>query len=183
MQFPAGFVGGDTPAWTEIGDISSLGYRKLYLSFWVRLSDNWQGHDSYVNKIVYVWQHHNAVFFAHVLGKDDGPLTTRLGLQEIPIVLAQNLEPNLANVAIVRGQWHRWEILLISNTGDNADGEAHWWIDGAKVGEYRDVMYRTSLQSDVWEHITWYPVWGGAGDAVVETMSMRMDHFYASGSP
>lgn len=182
LVFPAGFLGADAPGWTELGDVSYLRYRRLYVSFWLRLSDNWQGHDSFANKVMYVWQHRNPVFFAHVFGKDDGPLTTRLGLQDIPIVIARNLEPNLVNVPILRGRWHRWEILLISNTGDNADGEAHWWIDGVKVGEYRDVTYRSALQSDLWEHITWYPVWGGAGDIATVTMFMWMDHFYASGA-
>ncbi len=183
LRYPAGFLGGDAPGWTELGEFTDLGYRKMYLSFWVKLSDNWQGHDTFVNKIVYLWQHRKPVFFAQVTGKDDGALITRLSLQDIPILIARNLEPNLTNVPVGRGQWHRWEIVLTSNTGDDANGEARWWIDGVKVGEYRDVMYHSSLQSDLWEFISYYPIWGGDGDAVRDTMYLWTDHFYASGSP
>ncbi len=183
LQYPAGFRGGDAPGWTEFGDISYLGHRRVYVSFWIKLSDDWQGHDTFVNKVMYLWQHGKPVFFAQVTGKDDGPLTTRLSLQDIPILIARNLDPNLVNVPVARGQWHRWEIVLISNTGDDANGEAHWWIDGLKVGEYRDVMYHSSLQSDLWAFISYYPIWGGDGDVVLDTMYLWTDHFYASGSP
>lgn len=182
-RFPAGFPGGFEPMWSEFGDFSHLGYRRLYLSFWIKVSENWQGHDSFVNKIGAAWIHKSSVFVPIIFGKDDGALRSEIRLQAIPIVVARNLEPNLALVEIVRGQWHRWEVLAIANTGDDADGEVHWWVDGVKVGEYTDVMLGDSTQSDLWEFLMWRPVWGGVHDAVIAEMHMWMDHLYASGAP
>ncbi|HEV8265263.1 MAG TPA: hypothetical protein VGQ06_09935, partial [Gemmatimonadales bacterium] len=105
----------------------------------------------------------------------------QIRLQNIPGVGARNLTPNLANPSYTRGEWHRWEVVLVVNSGDQANGEAHWWIDGVKVGEYRDVLYGDSGQGKVWHDLSWKPIWGGAGDVVAQTMYMWMDHYYASG--
>lgn len=181
-RFPAGFPGGEGPMWTEFGDFAHLGYRKLYLSFWIKVSENWQGHHSAFNKIGFVWMHHSALLFPTIKGAGSDPLRSRIGLQGIPVVQARNLDPNLTQVEIVRGRWHRWEILLIPNTGDNANGEVHWWIDGVKVGEHTDVTVKDATQSDAIQYVTWFPIWGGLDNAVAETMYMWMDHFYASGA-
>lgn len=182
-RFPAGFVGGDGPILSEFGDFSFLGYRKLYMSFWLKVSENWQGQENFINKIGFVWMHSDPVFVPMIKGRDAEPLRSRIALQDIPVVIARNLDANVGAVEIVRGRWHRWEIVFIANTGDNADGEVHWWIDGTKVGEYTDVTVRSSTQSDRLQYVTWYPIWGGGFDIVIETMYMWMDHFYASASP
>jgi hypothetical protein len=82
----------------------------------------------------------------------------------------------------MRGRWHQWEILLVSNTGNHANGTIQWWVDGVEVGHYDDVRFGTASQSKVWQRISWRPVWGGAGGVVREDMYMWMDRLYASGT-
>lgn len=181
MLYPAGCLGSCDPGWTELA-ITQLGYTQLYVSFWVKVSDDWQGHDSFFNKIGFIWTHGKPVVVPVIKGKDADTLRAWINLQDIPEV-ARNLEPNLLDdVEIVRGRWHRWEIILIANSGDNADGQVHWWVDDVKVGEYFNVAFGSATQSKIWELIAWRPIWGGQGDVVLLPMYMRMDHYYASGA-
>jgi hypothetical protein len=181
MTYPAGFTGGTEPAFTAIDGANSHGYTQFYVSFWVKLSSNWQGHSSEVNKIGFVWLHGNPCVYYVPTGSGSAPLAPMLWLQNTPN--DQRLPPNLVPSAdFTRGVWHRWEVLLIVNTGDLANGEAHWWIDGVKVGEYKNIAYGTSAQSKYWgDELSWRPIWGGIGDTVAQTMYMWMDHYYASG--
>ena len=181
VTYPAGFGGGSDPAMTWLAGVESRGYRQLYLSFWVKLSSNWQGHGSGVNKIGFVWLHGNPVVYFSAQGSGSGPLEPQIRLQNTPAG-ARNLTPNLGGAVHTRGEWHRWEIVLVVNDGDQANGQAHWWIDGVKVGQYTDVLYGTSGQSKVWgDEVSWKPIWGGTGETVQQTMYMWMDHFYISG--
>lgn len=178
--FPAGWTGGYAPIWSEEG-ITSAGKTELYVSFWLKLSDNWQGHP--VNdKLLYFWTHEDPVVFPVYVGGGDAPLHTQVRIQDVPDG-ARNLRPNVTDVTIRRGEWHRWEVLVVSNTGDAADGEIHWWLDGRKVGEHRDVRFGTSSQSKIWNYVSWRPVWGGAGSEIQEDQYMWMDHIYVSGGP
>ncbi len=177
--FPAGWEGGRAPIFSE-KRIGSAGAKRLYVSFWLKVSENWQGHP--VNdKLMYFWTHEKPVVFPVYVGGGSNPLGTEVRIQDVPDG-GRNLEPNRADPQIHRDRWHRWEVLVVSNTGDAADGEVHWWIDGEKVGEYRDVRFGRSNQAKVWDYMSWRPVWGGAGSTVRQDQHMYMDHVYASGS-
>ena len=181
VTYPVAFGGGYEPAFTAIDGANSRGYTQFYVSFWLKLSSNWQGHSSEVNKIGFVWMHGNPCVFFVPTGSGSSPLEPMIWLQNIPPG-GRRLPTNVNAVEFTRGVWHRWEALLIANTGDLANGEAHWWIDGVKVGEYRDIQYGTSSQSKYWgDALSWRPIWGGIGDVVNQTMFMWMDHYYASG--
>lgn len=183
-SFPRDSLGGSELGMKTFIDFSPVGYRRLYISFWFKLSENWQGHDSHVNKILYVTADEslgNPVYLA-AMGRDSGPLHPEVRLQGIPIVEARNLPPNVdPTVRIQRAAWHRWELLLVMNTGDDADGEAHWWFDGRKVGEYRDVTFVDATQRPSWDAVKWSPVWGGIGDSIENDMFQWIDHLYVSG--
>lgn len=177
MFYPAGKSDYD-PGWTE-RSITSLGYGEVYVSFWVKVSSNWQGHKS-GQKIGFAWIHDNPTVVFSIRGAGSDPLRSEIYLQNIPGT-SRILTPNLASVELVRGRWHRWEVVLIVNSGDNTDGQVHWWVDGTKVGEYRDVAFGSATQGKVWQLLSWRPIWGGQGDTLLEDQYMWMDHYYASG--
>lgn len=178
--FPAGWRGGRAPLWAE-RDIRSAGYTRLYVSFEIKLSEGWQGHP--VNdKVGYVWAHGKPVVFPVYVGGGDALLTTQVRIQDVPAG-ARNLSPNRESVVVERGRWHRWEILLSADSGGFADGEVHWWIDGRKVGEHRDVRFGTPQEDRIWERVSWRPIWGGAGGRIERDQHMWLAELYVSGAP
>lgn len=180
IRFPRGFRGGRTPAWATFEGLGELGFRELYVSFLVKLSSRWQGHRTGVNKIGFIWMHDNPVVVPnhHTTGR--GPIASEIRIQDTPAG-ARNLSSNVRRIRLRRGVWHRWEILLRANSVDRADGEIHWWIDGAKAGEYHDVVFAGSDQPNFWQTVAWRPTWGGRGDVVKEDMNVWMAHIYVSG--
>ena len=181
--FLAGYRGEDAPLVTDF-TFGDRGHRGIYVSFWVKLSENWQGHNSGVNKIGFAWIDDDPKVVFNARTVDDGPIAPQIRIQgtEMGPDGALNLDPNVrSDVRMQRGQWHHWEVVLRSNTDSNADGEIHWWLDGEKAGEYRNVAFTNAVEGKVWEVVSWYPIWGGGPDLVAETMYMWMDHIYVSG--
>lgn len=173
--YPVGFGGGSGSHNTY----RSISGTHIYISFWLQLSSNWDGHSSGVNKIIFVWIHGNPSVYFSNQGSGAGPYQPQVRLQNIPGG-TRNLVPNINSLSTQRGQWYRWEVVLKSNTGGNANGEAHWWINGTKVGQYTDVTYSSASQSTTWDEISWNPTWGGIGGTVSSAMFQRMDHCYVS---
>lgn len=181
IRFPRGFRGGRTPAWTTLEGIDELGLRQLYVSFLVKLSHGWQGHETGVNKIGFIWVHDKPVVVPNHKTRGRGPIVPDVRVQDTPVG-TRILSPNVSALQLKRGVWHRWEILLRANSKDRSDGEVHWWIDGVKAGEYHDVLFGDRDQEKRWQIIAWRPTWGGAGDVVRRDMYMWMAHLYVSGS-
>ncbi len=179
IRYPEGFPAGRTPGWSETWGLEERELTRIYISFWTKLSENWQGHPA-VSKIGFVWIHDNPVVFPVYRGAGLDPLRAEIWLQDVPDG-GRRLEANVGEREIKRGRWHRWEIYLVANGGDEADGEAHFWIDGEKIGEYRDIRFGTREQSDVWERVSWRPIWGGVAGVVPEEMYMRMGRITVSG--
>jgi hypothetical protein len=177
--YQRGRSGGDSPATTWYR-FASDGYTELYLSFWLKLSDNWQGHRSGVNKIGFVWIHGDASVYFSAQGGGSGPLRPEIRLQAVPGG-ARNLVPNRNHRRVERGRWHHWEVQLVSNAGGRPDGVARLWLDGVPVADYRDVRFASARQERSWESVYWMPIWGGVGDVVRNDMYMLIDRFYASG--
>jgi len=179
--FPLGFTGGRGPILTEFATTTKPHH--VYLAFWFKLSPNWDGHSSYVNKIYHIWiGQYNRVYLT-LTGIDTLPFTARVALQNVnenPI--SRNLNPNTGNLKkVFRNVWHLWEVELIANTAGQPDGEARWWIDGVLQGDYTGINYVPSGARDWWEFFDWNPTWGGQGDVVPSTMYMWMDNAYVSG--
>jgi uncharacterized protein YjdB len=193
IRFPAGFGGGDSPALTErnLGSTAST----LYVSMWIKISSNWQGHPTGTNKVLHFWVAGLNRVFVYIDGSGTNILQPYLGLQGIATAYndghgststSVNLSPNVAGqtgAQIVRGQWYHWELVLRVNTSGATDGSADWWINGVQVGHYTGIGYVSSGQSRTWEDMKWDPTWGGLGGTIAADQFMWMDHFYMSGKP
>jgi Bacterial Ig-like domain (group 2) len=192
IRFPAGFSGGDSPALVE-RDLGSTA-RTVYISMWIKLSSNWVGHLTGTNKVLHLWINGGNRVFAYADGGGTAPLAPSIGLQGIAGAYADgrgnvstsvNLLPNVAGqtgVQLARGRWHRWELVLVSNT-NGATGSADWWIDGVQVGHYTGIPYVPSGAAGTWDLVKWDPTWGGLGGTIPADQTMSMDDLYISGKP
>jgi hypothetical protein len=176
-RFPRGFEGGRSPlvTWHTAPRIN-----EIYISFHMKVSSNWQGHGSGVNKLGFVWIHDDASVYFSAQGSGSSALRPRIRLQDVPGG-STNLAANAGDPEIERGKWHHWEIQLVANTPGRPDGVARLWLDGELVTDYRDVTYSGAGQTNEWQAVYWYPVWGGMGETVREDMSLFIDRYYASG--
>jgi hypothetical protein len=192
ITYASGFTGGSGQGQVcKVG----LGKKTLYMSAWIKLSPNFEGHPTGANKIFYIATNSDATF---VLPEADGvgsnPLYPRFVLQN----LAANYQDQggvyattvgrMQNVGsgtqIVRGQWHKYEYLLVNNTPGLADGSIDEWQDGVKTFSLPNLSFvpaSATGSAATWGSVCWQPIWGGQGGTVVNTFYMELDHVYISG--
>ncbi len=182
-HYPVG-VDSYAPFNTNLNIPGGLNYRQIYISFWLKVSSNWLGHKSGTSKIGYCWIHDNPTVYFRIIGSGSGPLSTGVTAQNVGAMYADSvdLSANVNDVPIVRGQWHRWEWVLRANDPGQFNGQIQWWIDGIKAGQYTNIGFSGAGQGNIWQILSWYPIWGGQGDSLAAPQDMYMDHFYASGT-
>ncbi|MDQ3696862.1 MAG: Ig-like domain-containing protein [Gemmatimonadota bacterium] len=176
--YPQGFRGGASPATAQLQ--FTIPVRTLYLSMWVKLSSNFEGHSSSTNKMFFLWISRGQRFFLSAEGAGLGHLYPQVRLQGVPDPRGR-LRGNLAHATVARGHWQRWELIVKANTPGSADGEVHWWIDGTKITDYRDLEIVSRNESPEWDQFQWSATWGGGGNTVAQDMFLWYDHIYISG--
>jgi hypothetical protein len=184
VKFPAGFGSGNAPAVLE--KVWSGTQKTLYVSFWVKLSSNWDGNDSGVNKIFHFWIGGSNRLVLNARGVGIGRLLTEVELQGIKAggnydagttaLFTANLGPS---GELVRNQWVHWEAVFIGNSSGIANGSVDWWINGTKVGHYGGLQFVSG--AGYWEEMEWSPTYGGFGAVVPADQYQWIDHLYISG--
>ncbi len=95
-------------------------------------------------------------------------------------ILHQNRSPAALMTA---GRWHHWEVVAVKNTVGQANGVFDWWIDGAQIMSYSDVVWVTPADTTGFTQWKWNPTWGGEGGVRTRDDYMLIDHVYLSGPP
>jgi PKD repeat protein len=190
QNFNASLPGGSSPATLGVG----LAQRQtIYMSLWMKYSANYVGHPTGINKAVHFWTKgvNPVVLIARGAGSDR--LTASFNLQRLAAPYSWtsgsyqfnstevNLSPNLGACTIVRGQWHKYEVVLTNNTPGVADGRIEYWLDGAKCGDYGQLMFVGAGENNKWEEVMWSPTWGGMGGTITGDFNVQVDHMYISG--
>jgi hypothetical protein len=186
VRYPAGFVGGGEPVNVYLEDFLPQTPTRVYVSLWVRFSPNWVGHPtSGVNKIIFLIIDNINKVLISAQGHDSEDLQATVFLQQIHSHGgSRRLDPNLPGSAeIVRGRWHRWELLITSNTDGQSNGVVEWWLDGVRVGSYSDNAFVGPGEPRTWEGVQWAPTWGGGPDILPVEQYEQIDHIYISGAP
>ena len=177
--FPTGYTSsGNGPGSSDF----QLGSRPrtLYVSYWARLSSNWVGHDSGVNKEFYAYANGNPVMYFNASCSYSGAITPVIDLQDTYSRGTSNLSPNLVPGArMIRGQWYHIEVVMVGNTAGNADGSVDWWLDGVHVGSYQ-IQWQSGAAT--WNLFHYTTIWGGVGGPnVPATQYKDWDDVYISG--
>jgi hypothetical protein len=181
MVFDTGLVEGNSPGTT--GFTPPVNYRTTYTALWLKVSANWQGHGSSVNKLIHYFVGGSNRLYMNLWGVGAGALNLGFGLQGTvsngPHGANVNQDGSFGGV-FSRGVWHKIECVLIGNTSGNADGSLKWWLDGVLCGTESGIQFVAG--NALWEDVSWSPTWGGAsGDSIAAQMTMDMDHLYHSG--
>ncbi len=99
---PSGILRATWPTgYTSIGngpggsDMPISSKRTVYISFWAKLSDNFYGHDSNVNKQFYAYANQWPVMYFDASCHASGPITPQIALQDTQSHGTYDLTPNL----------------------------------------------------------------------------------------
>ena len=171
FAYPIGYVGGSAPA-TEYYDIPGRP-PALYVGFWWKPSDPWQGHAGGVNKIMFInlgpTRRPTGNLTIQLWGTGSGPFATRMVGENFEDVAYWENVGSTKPLAL--GVWHRIEILMNSPVG-----ALRWWVDGVLIGSYTGVPYPTSG----FGQLQFSPTWGGNGDTKIENDYFWFDHVRVS---
>jgi hypothetical protein len=173
LDYPVGHTGGGG---TELRyDIASQNRsNEMYVAYYVQVNPQWQGHDSAINKMVYL--HDGGTGFAAMWYEMFGSNSNPLGLY----VVNQSgsgpagMHENVTAVNFTRGQWHQVEIY--QKQGASLNGIVRVWVDGVLAIDRSDVGTR----SNPLDNITISGIWGGVGDTKTQNDYMRFDRIRIS---
>jgi hypothetical protein len=173
IDYSAGHVGGGG---TELRyDIAPEDRsNEIYVGYYVQVSPKWQGHESGINKMLYLHDG-NPEFSAmwyEMYGSGSNPL-------DLYVVNQSGSGPagmreNVNEVTFTRGQWHRVEIHQKQGASEN--GVVRVWVDGVLAIDRSDV---DTLDAPI-NNVTISGIWGGIGDRKQLTDSMRFDRIRIS---
>lgn len=187
MTYQIGFSGGGGP--------NNIFYplphpREVYIGYWWKPSNPWQGHNSEVNKINFLFGSDMTwAWVMDMFGPPGGPygyiMTNSSSVVDNTHITgafgsgigSRNFSPNVAGVPATLGTWHRIEqYIKMSSTTTSRDGIVRWWVDGRLLGNYTNV---NTDQSPLGE-FQFAPTWGGVGDVKTETDYFWYDHVHLS---
>jgi len=163
--------GGGTEAWYGLATPRN----ELFVGYYVQVNAAWQGHNSAINKMIYLYDGNPN--FSAMWYEMFGAGSESLGLYVVnqsggsPPGFHENVTP----VDFTRGQWHKVEIYQKQGTPNN--GIVRVWVDGVLAIDRSDVVTRNVPLNGV----TISGIWGGVGDVKAQADYMRFDHMHISG--
>jgi hypothetical protein len=173
IDFPQGHVGGGG---TELRyDIASANRRnEIYAGYYVQVNSQWQGHESGINKMLYL--HDGGAGFAAMWYEMFGVGSDALDLY---VVNQSGSGPagfheNVNQIAFTRGQWHKVEIY--QKQGDANNGIVRVWVNGVLAINRSDVDTRSTPI----DNVTISAIWGGIDDSKNQADYMRFDRIRIS---
>lgn len=182
MTFPVG-MGSTRPAVSARGGFDA---RELYVRFRIKVSENWNGHPSNVNKVFYITDSstggNGSPIYVALWGGGSGSLRVDVHRQNPDLSPSQVFySPNVGTREIRRGQWHDVELILrMNSSGGSHDGEIHVWVDGLKTTQHTGLRFAPSGDF-AFDAISWEPYWGGQNATLDRTQYMYLDRVYLSG--
>jgi PKD repeat protein len=157
----------------------------LYVAIWLKLSNNYVGQVSGVNKVLHFFTPRSSggnVAIFNIRGSGSGTLVPAFLLQGLATSpSAINLDAAASVCTTVRGKWTKYEMVLKNSTPGVSDGTATLWMDGKKCVERTGLAFVRAGDSNKWETIWWSPTWGGTGSNPTTSFSESVDHIYVSG--
>jgi hypothetical protein len=159
--FLSGKKGGVGPVQAERTVSGSGG---LYVGTWIYVSPNWQGHKTGTNKVFHLWINGSNRVVLKLTGARHEPLRVGYSMQNV----IGGSTPNTAGTGVMpRGRWVHWETIVTLSS-------VTMYLDGSLVLQRTGLNWLPSLTPH-WDKVSWNPTWGGVGDQLLATQTMRLD--------
>lgn len=149
-------------------------YKEVYLAFWVRLDEKWQGHDSFVNKVATLRTSFEAetpggnnqgIMWIEAYGGDNGPLEMAV-VPQMYGGCGTALWRDRPDLEVKRGKWHLVEaVMKMASTRYARDGSIQVWLDGTPVVT-RHGLCTTGRDEGGILAVTLSGMWGGRWDSL-----------------
>src|SRR2546421_2352282 len=198
IQFrqPSGMTGGGEPPW-RLGlcwlNVPLTRFNKqVFLGVWFKVSPDFQGHASGVQKLYNVMSHAagSSDLWLEVRGIGNDPLGVQVvmtfaGLNPMQISpnetnYAADPHPGETAVVISRGGWHQYELRAELPPISGGNGALQVWLDGTLAINRTDVPMSFDLLNG-WVQLAHDPIWGGVGDTKQHDDYVWLDETYVSG--
>jgi hypothetical protein len=99
-------------------------------------------------------------------------------LPQFPDAPSDWLTPNVTQVPLTPGAWHRVEWLMVASSGEGVgDGICRWWVDDQLVGAYAGLV----IPAEGFTEYKLSPTWGGVGDVKRRDDEFRFDEIRLAG--
>jgi Bacterial Ig domain len=170
-KYPAGFAGGSAPA--TMYHALPAAFNEGFVGVEWKASSPWQGHSSFVNKIYFLLGGSCGNLIPIMYGPPGGPYDLRVAPEWGGGW--SFLTPNVTNVPVTLGTWHKIELYFKYNSP--GAGIVRWWMDGTLIGDYRNVTFPAS---GCFAEFQLSPTWGGVGGTKSSTDYFWFDHVYIS---
>jgi uncharacterized protein YjdB len=193
--YPAGLLAGYEdigPLWYDLPRVG----KELFVGVSFKLSSNFQGEASGVQKILFFSSHGDRGddFWLEVGGSGSGPLNLRV-VTEFNGLPSEIYEPSMTHwattlvagetdVPIARGVWHRYEVYLKLPTVSGGPGTCKIWVDGV-LALNRDPSLPAASQlpmtfANGWFQVWVDPIWGGGQSIKTQRDDIWLDDLYVS---
>lgn len=195
-RFPAGMVAGVGPANYGCYDFQNRELSAVYFSAWVQIvGPDYENQRSgtklgfFASGRAMAGENENFPFLVNSAAtqglQSAFPMEIRQqGIPQANGSVNRNLTQNVdKRMLMTAGSWHHWEIVLTLNAMGQANGTARFWIDGIKVLDYSNVIWRTATAPKGFSLWKWNPTWGGSGGTRTRADFIQLRDIYLSGLP
>jgi hypothetical protein len=149
--------------------------REAYIHAWWKISENWVGHPSGVNKVFYLSDRKHSIIVAVSCSGAGGPIGVR-------VVTQGSLKSKSyfgGKGKIQRGKWQEWELLLRAPEPGGGNVSLLIWIDGKQVLDV-EMEPREPNVDNRFTHLNLDPIWGGRKGSLPEEQYFYCDTMYIS---
>lgn len=171
--YPIGYTGGEGPG-ALFHALPSV--RRFFCGFTIKVLSPWQGHNTSVNKIGYMFVNGGSCPLVFYGSAPSGPYQ----LRAFPFQLApggigpdQWWVPNVDSTPFTVGVWHTIEWLM-----DTTVGRLFWALDGKVQANYTGVP----MPATGFVEYKLDPVWGGANDTKRQNDAILFGHIRLAGA-
>lgn len=180
IKYPKGFGNGGAPV--DCFKTLPSKVRTIEIDIWLKFSSNFVGHDSQVNKVIFIGappqEGGSGPVYLGAIGQGSQTLSPEVRMQGTGGTY--NLTPNIRPAAsIPRGVWTRWRTRITGNNPGASDAVVDWWINEEKVGSYAGE--RIMSGDCVFSTLALAPNWGGLGGSVPADQFLYLDHLIIRG--